>query len=345
VISRDSESQSLARTATVYRRKPVNLIESGTAVLTKATHGTTSVGVFRSPSGTIYERSLRELVGPVTVEASQDTSWQPAAASRVISRAKGEAVNLAVFLAEYRSTGNQFLSLAKDVVTLTRAVVSRNPKLLLPRKRWDATTTGRWLEYTYGIRPLMGDVIGIHAALRQSSARPLMKQFRDRRTVTTKTRTSKELTALGVVTPNEIVTIDSSTNKYVTHGLITLRNDDLHRYLGQFGFTNPASVAWELVPFSFVADWFINFGDFFASLDTFLYIKEARVGYYMDNRRVVQVLGGDAVYSAEAIYKRRQPLGVTPLVTRLTYEPSLTLSRITSAISLLHQGAWSRGYR
>lgn len=38
----------------------------------------------------------------------------------------------------------------------------------------------------------------------------------------------------------------------------------------QLGLTNPAQLAWELVPFSFVVDWFIPVGDFFAQLDATL---------------------------------------------------------------------------
>lgn len=37
--------------------------------------------------------------------------------------------------------------------------------------------------------------------------------------------------------------------------------------LGRFGLTNPALVAWELVPFSFVADWFLPIGSYLNQLD------------------------------------------------------------------------------
>jgi len=32
--------------------------------------------------------------------------------------------------------------------------------------------------------------------------------------------------------------------------------------LEQFGLANPAALAWELIPFSFVADWFVGVGDY-----------------------------------------------------------------------------------
>lgn len=40
-------------------------------------------------------------------------------------------------------------------------------------------------------------------------------------------------------------------------------------YSSQLGLTNPLSVAWELVPLSFVADWFVNVGDVLDQLGTF----------------------------------------------------------------------------
>jgi len=37
----------------------------------------------------------------------------------------------------------------------------------------------------------------------------------------------------------------------------------------RFGILNPAAIAWELVPFSFVLDWFVNVGDYLGSLTDF----------------------------------------------------------------------------
>lgn len=45
------------------------------------------------------------------------------------------------------------------------------------------------------------------------------------------------------------------------------------RLASQMGFVNPAVVAWELVPFSFVVDWFVNVGDVLSSYTDFLGFK------------------------------------------------------------------------
>jgi len=44
---------------------------------------------------------------------------------------------------------------------------------------------------------------------------------------------------------------------------------DIHR-LEQLGLLNPAVLAWELVPFSFVVDWFVNVGNYLAGMTDFM---------------------------------------------------------------------------
>jgi hypothetical protein len=50
---------------------------------------------------------------------------------------------------------------------------------------------------------------------------------------------------------------------------VKVQNVDLYR-LEQLGLLNPAVLAWELVPFSFVVDWFTNVGDYLASFTDFI---------------------------------------------------------------------------
>lgn len=52
------------------------------------------------------------------------------------------------------------------------------------------------------------------------------------------------------------------------HVTIQVANENTYM-LQQLGFINPLSVAWELVPFSFVVDWFANVGQFLGSFSDF----------------------------------------------------------------------------
>jgi len=50
---------------------------------------------------------------------------------------------------------------------------------------------------------------------------------------------------------------------------VTISNPNLY-LANNLGLVNPATLAWELIPFSFVVDWFANVGDFLASGTDFL---------------------------------------------------------------------------
>jgi hypothetical protein len=51
---------------------------------------------------------------------------------------------------------------------------------------------------------------------------------------------------------------------YTSHVKVT---DPTWRALSSLGLANPLEIAWELLPYSFVVDWFVPFGDWIASLD------------------------------------------------------------------------------
>lgn len=58
------------------------------------------------------------------------------------------------------------------------------------------------------------------------------------------------------------------TTKAIAGCTVTVTNPNL--YLAQqLGFVNPLAVAWELVPFSFVVDWFVNIGAFLGQMTDF----------------------------------------------------------------------------
>ncbi len=49
-----------------------------------------------------------------------------------------------------------------------------------------------------------------------------------------------------------------------------VRVDNPNLFLAsRLGLTNPAAVAWELVPYSFVVDWFVNVGDYLNQFSEF----------------------------------------------------------------------------
>jgi len=53
---------------------------------------------------------------------------------------------------------------------------------------------------------------------------------------------------------------------------IVITNPNL-AMMQSYGIANPLAVAWELVPFSFVLDWFVNVGDYLSGLTDFVGVK------------------------------------------------------------------------
>lgn len=120
-----------------------------------------------------------------------------------------------------------------------------------------------WLEYSYGWKPLLGDVYN-HA---QALAENVIERANVVRYVKGRAKTKIVRSANSVATgdPHKIYRT-SEDARWVEFGFsYKLQNGEINTF-SQFGIDNPLEVLWELVPFSFVADWFINIGGFIKSL-------------------------------------------------------------------------------
>lgn len=122
---------------------------------------------------------------------------------------------------------------------------------------------GLWLEFSYGWKPLVED---IHEATKVLSA-PLDPQWIQESKVEQFDRFYSTVFDGGA---NNYAAIYG--NKVVLKvfarvgGTVSVTNPNLQAYKNA-GLTNPAAWVWELIPYSFVADWFGNVGDFIESLD------------------------------------------------------------------------------
>lgn len=121
------------------------------------------------------------------------------------------------------------------------------------------SASGLWLQYRYGIKPLIGDMEHILKTIRTFS-----KRVERRSTRSTKTLYGSGILQGSTDTPVGLrVTWANSINDRVTLRAMSLDEVDLSFYkeLG-FGEKSLATLPWELVPYSFVVDWFLNVGDY-----------------------------------------------------------------------------------
>lgn len=177
-------------------------------------------------------------------------------------------VNVAVTLAEAAKTSDLILGTANRIYRAYRSfrrgdVVGIASNLnITPRKLHKS-----WLEYKYGWIPLLMDVKnGAEFFAQQHLGRPVRFVV---------SATEEVVASYGYTEDLSSFKPGSSRVRYTTISCkakvkiwCELSNPHLSA-VQQLGLTNPALVAWELVPFSFVFDWFISVGDYLQALSAF----------------------------------------------------------------------------
>jgi hypothetical protein len=124
-----------------------------------------------------------------------------------------------------------------------------------------------WLELQYGWKPLIQDVkASMDALKRLNSANGLLVH---RVTGSAKVQTTTDSPIISLVGTNgRIGTHYLSAETTVKYVLRYKIDDKLKAFLAQTGFTNPINLVWEIVPFSFVVDWFIPIGPYLETLSS-----------------------------------------------------------------------------
>jgi hypothetical protein len=117
---------------------------------------------------------------------------------------------------------------------------------------------------------------------------------------------------------------------------VRVDNPNLH-LAQQLGFINPLSVAWELVPFSFVVDWFGNVGQVLASFSDFAGLSQVnpRTTTFQKTTKLTQTYTG-YVANHESVYVTRITSIVGPVLIRSQWK-GISPVRGLTACSLLLQ--------
>lgn len=221
-----------------------------------------------SPKGA-YDRHSVRYVARVSPLSAKLTAMRNRTIVKCLGKASDAKLNLAVTVAEAGKTASMILQAAKRIDGAYRAFRRGNFKRVASLLNLKSGTVHKtWLEYKYGWTPLLYDV--------KNAAEFFAQEYVGR-------------PAHFIVDASELDDqyIDTSWNEaYVPYGggataddAYRLRVSVKVRYklwleltypnyakLQQLGITNPALIAWELVPFSFVFDWFISVGDYLKAL-------------------------------------------------------------------------------
>jgi len=126
-----------------------------------------------------------------------------------------------------------------------------------------------WLELQYGWKPLLSDLHGatviLHEMAKKETNRYVKATGRSTRTdVRTLPQTFSPPSGFTGRGGGVLEQQYDYTCKYVVYYILA---DPAVKSLSELGITNPLSVAWELMPWSFVIDWFLPIGNWLNSFD------------------------------------------------------------------------------
>lgn len=210
-----------------------------------------------------------------------------------------------------------------------------------------------WLEYQYGWKPLLGDVKNAAEALAEAVSRN-----GDSMT----TRVTAYIGDTLIQRINGAVIGSSPFTTGTLHINCRRKRKAVWRFKprsadlpGLFGMTNPFEVIWEIVPFSFVADWFLPIGNYLSALDVPL--RFTHVGGSTGYRKATSwttfptsvqhkdgsfapSVGGQSATATEISVRRDRMVGLPEInLNQMYFQPRIGAARATTAIALLRQQA------
>lgn len=200
---------------------------------------------------------------------------QDKAVFQCLSNLKNSKINLAQAYGERAQTARLVGDTLTRLTKMVKGIKRLDPKAI------KAALVGRggsgnaffdyWLELQYGWKPMLMDVHGAMSALHDR------EKEADRGMVSVKGHASESDYTVRQL-PNDSIAgqvFRAKKVRRIKHKLyvrmdFTPSNAPMTGTLASTGITNPAELAWELMPWSFVADWFVPVGDYLSTLDATL---------------------------------------------------------------------------
>lgn len=146
----------------------------------------------------------------------------------------------------------------------------RNPKALVPKLKNLAklkTHASNYLAINYGVLPTLSDLKEIMAALK--SRQPYLDRHGWRTYTASRTSSSEQNEITFSLTQRIKIAIEDEDNDFV----------QLVNNVESSGFAPTLENIWDLIPYSFVIDWFINIGDFLERVDSRMRLSRLNIRY------------------------------------------------------------------
>lgn len=215
-----------------------------------------------APTGASWSDEVDALCAGYSSESSvaQAKAW----ANVDVSEIQGLAS-----LGELPETVKMLIDAMKSFVELTIAAKRGDfGKILKSAKKAGFTIDGLsniWLGYRYGIRPIMGDIKNLLSAVAADLDKGMRYTSRGKNVILNQKSTQ---TGTFMRCPHSVdyprgVLANTTTQSSRTFraGVLVEIDRNIDALTAIWGLDSPVEAAWELIPFSFILDWFLNIGD------------------------------------------------------------------------------------
>lgn len=217
----------------------------------------------------------------------------------------------------------------------------RRGKRVPPRKKpksGDSLIANSWLEFSFGVLPLIEDIYAL--------AEIASKQNEMRRRVVVRKRGRP-----GKYSSPWAYAECSGSIVYKKQLIVFLEQEQLPTFWEQFGLADPATILWELLPWSFVVDWVLPIGKFIEAQSFARRVKGTFVTTVFQKGEYSMSLNGATFHPSYALTELLREHGETWSVVRTvstsldvplpTLKSSLLggrpLERLANALSLMSQ--------
>jgi len=201
------------------------------------------------------------------IQAVLDSEWDKGLITSVAAEANSGIMDLYTELAESKETFSWILGLLKEAATQYRKVrrsvlqIGKRPaKTPAELAKIQSEINSRWMEYRYAVSPLMYSI---------EDALDLLQAFYSPYQSFRSGKRFAEDLQVGDYTVTGVEIINR----------VFLKQRYSHEAWDNNLKQNAVATAWELVPLSFVVDWFLNVGDLISSLSVPSHVAEQNATY------------------------------------------------------------------